>query len=354
MEKNKLILNLSNNQIVHSYNKIKLVEIIFIRAFCSMGILLFHYFCHSNSNLKFFFKTANSTWGFMFTTTFFCISGSVLYFNYPKIISLKKYYYKRWKSIYPAYYICFLYFFFANVFETHKLFYNGHWTKLFYTLIGLDGYLSYRLKTYFISGEWFLGAIILIYILYPILLFLININILFIFLITFIGYFLMYKANIFIIIKDMNLFTCIISFCFGIITIKYKRIFYENKIIFCGSLFLLILFCFIKLNAFILIFQLQGFFLYISLIHLGSFIMSKRKLSVIKEISKISYSIFLIHHRLIINILALYNPFEWYFHVILIPIAILSTILCSLIHSKIIEYIFTSCLFKRLDAFFIN
>ena len=247
-----------------------------------------------------------------------------------------------------------MYFFFANVFETHKLFYNGHWTKLFYTLIGLDGYLSYRLHTYFISGEWFLGAIILIYILYPILLFLININLIIPFLISFIGYFLMYKTNIFIIIKDMNLLTCIISFYFGIIAIKYKKYFYENKIVFNVSLSLLILFIFIKLNTFILIFQLQGFFLYISLLHLGTFIMTKRNLSVIEEISKISFSIFLIHHRLIINILALYNPFEWYFHVILISIAILSTILCSFIHSKIIEYIFNSCLFKKLDAFFLD
>ena len=50
-----------------------LPEIIFTRACCSLGIVIFHYFCHSNGNFKFLFKTANSNWGFMFV-----LKGSIL------------------------------------------------------------------------------------------------------------------------------------------------------------------------------------------------------------------------------------------------------------------------------------
>ena len=160
-----------NIKIVKDGNKVKkkLTGIIFTRACCSLGIIINHYFAHSNGNFKFLYNTANSSFGFMFVTTFFCISGAVLYYNYPKIKSIKKFYYKRWKSIFPSFYICFLIFYIKNVIYFRKLFYNGHWSKLFISIIGLDGYLKFRIKTYYLIGEWFLGAIIIFYIIYPLL-----------------------------------------------------------------------------------------------------------------------------------------------------------------------------------------
>lgn len=162
----------------NSRNKKKLSEIIIARACCSIGIIIFHYFYHSKGNFKLLYKTANSNWGFLFVTCFFCISGSVLYYNYPCVNSIKNFYYKRWKSIFPGYYICFIYFFIKNVFKYHKFFYNGHWVRLIFTIFGMDGYLGYRFKTYYLIGEWFLGSIIIIYFLYPLLSYLVHKNIL--------------------------------------------------------------------------------------------------------------------------------------------------------------------------------
>ena len=105
MEKDKIINEISTNEKKSIYKKTKLLGISFVRACSSIGILIFHYFCHSNGNFKFLFGSANSNWGFMFSTSFFCISGSVLYYNYPRIQSFKRFYYKRWKSIFPSYYI---------------------------------------------------------------------------------------------------------------------------------------------------------------------------------------------------------------------------------------------------------
>ena len=180
-----------------SISRKSLPEIIFTRACCSIGILIFHYFCHSKGNFKFLFRTANSNWGFMFVTTFFSISGTVLYYNYPKITSTKRFYFKRWKSIFPSYYICFFYFYLKNVFKFHKLFYKGHWSKLFLTLFGMDGYLSYRINSYYLIGEWFLGAIIIIYFLYPFLSWLMNKSFLILHSLICFGYLLMYKTNFF-------------------------------------------------------------------------------------------------------------------------------------------------------------
>lgn len=75
--------------------KEKILGIEFVRAVCAIGIIIYHYFCHSVGDFKFLFKTANSDWGSMFVTAFFVISGAVLYYNYPKVESLRVFYYKR-------------------------------------------------------------------------------------------------------------------------------------------------------------------------------------------------------------------------------------------------------------------
>lgn len=239
----------SNERIIQSNIKNKkqnLEGIIFARACCSIGIVFFHYFTHSNGTFKLFHRTANCNWGSMFVTSFFCISGTVLYYNYPRINSIKTFYFKRWKSIFPPFYFCFLYFYSKNVFFYKKLFYKGHWSKLIFTVFGMDGFFVYKYKNYYLVGEWFLGAIIIIYILYPILLWLINKSLLLIQLFISIGFILMYKTNYFSIEKFRNIISCLNSFCFGIITIKLRKLFFSNKIMLASSFFLLIFLCLVK------------------------------------------------------------------------------------------------------------
>lgn len=350
MEKD--ILNIKTLGKIQKTAKNKISGIIFTRALCSIGILIFHYSCSSKYNFKFLFRTANSSFGFMFSTSFFCISGTVLYYNYPKINFLKIFYYKRWKSIFPPYYICFSYFFLITAFANHRLFYNGHWSRLIFTLLGMDGYLNYRIKTYFIIGEWFLGAIIIIYILYPLLLWFMNKNIFIIFFIISVFYVIMYKTNIFIILADKNIITCMHSFYFGMISIKFKSFFFTNKIAFIISSILFLFLSFKKLNNFILVFQIQAFSLYIMLIQLGNYILSKSKTNVFNQISALSYSIFLIHHRIIFDVLGLNNPLEWYLHILQLGFVFILTIICSKVHILVINSVLNSYIFQKLDSFF--
>ena len=283
-------INKENNNL--SNNKKKLEGIIFAWACCSLGILLFHYSCHSK--FKIFFRTVNTTFGFIFVTCFFCISGSVLYYNYPNINSIKTFYFKRWKSIFPSYYICFTYFFIKNVFKNHKLFYKGHWSKLLFTILGLDGYFSYKINNYYLVGEWFLGAIIIIYALYPLFLLFINNNkdTTFIFIIFFF-YYLMYKTNIFIINKDTNLATCFLSFYVGTKSIRYKKYFFFNNACLLISILLFLFLSIVKVKSFLLFFQIQGFSLFIILVKIGKVLMTTRFKIVFIKINNLSYYLFI-------------------------------------------------------------
>ena len=327
----------------------------FARALCTIGIILFHFFGHSHSEIRnFFLKNANSTYGFMFVTSFFSISGAVLYYNYSKVNSLKAFYFKRWKSIFPSYYFCFLYFFMKKVSFSHKLFYRGHWSYLIFTILGLDGYFSYKYKTYYLIGEWFLGAIILIYIIYPLLSYAINKNIFIIQFFITIGYIWMKKTKFFKIMIDCNLITCIQSFYFGMISMKSKAFLLTNRI--CGviALIILIFLCFFHLPRFILIRQIQGFSLFIILVQAGNYVMKMKIKSIFIKISKLSFSIYLLHHCIIIDILRFNNPKEWYNSLIMLGLSIVIIILYAKILFIIIDSIFHSTLFKKIEYKFIK
>lgn len=336
--------------------KKKITSIIFIRACCCIGIVIFHYFCHSKGNFKFLHHTANSPFGFMFVTSFFSISGFVLYYNYPKVQKIKTFYYKRWKSILLPYYICFFYFFLRIAFIHRKLFYKGSWPNIFISLIGLDGYLSYKIKTYYLIGEWFLGALIIIYFLYPIITLIVNRNNIAInIIIICFFYFLMYKENFFTISKEINIITCLSSFYFGIESIRFKKFFLGNKIVFIFSLSLFIFLYFIKIKIkfHLLIHQIQGFSLFILLYRIGNSVMLTNANAVFIEISNLSYSIYLFHHRIIYDILSLNNPTEWYSHILLLSVTIILTIICSKIHLMVVNSIINSYILKKIDSIFI-
>ena len=331
-----------------------LLGIIFARSFCSIGIVIFHYFCHSKGTFKLFYLTANSSWGFLFVISFYSISGMVLYYNYSKIPSMKTFYFKRWKSIFPSYYICYIYFFIKNVFKYHKLFYNGHWSRLIFTVFGMDGYLSYRFKTYGLVGEWFLGSIIILYILYPLLSWMMNKNILIIHFIILTFYPLMYLTKFFIISSDKNIITCIYSFYFGMLALKLHNLFFKNKIIFIISFIVLIFLCLIRISRFVLIFQIQGFSLFIVLIQIGEFLMLTRFKIIFKEISILSYNIFLFQHKIILEILSINNPTKWYLHLILLGVTIILTILCAKILFLVVNNILKSYYFRKIESKFIK
>ncbi|MDR1448504.1 MAG: acyltransferase [Candidatus Ancillula sp.] len=89
-------------------------------------------------------------------------------------ISLKRYAKRRFMSIFPAFWICYL---MVAIFQyvvysdswLHTLTQIPKW-KFVYTLFGLDGTLSISGDiNFYLIGEWFLGVLILFYLIFPFL-----------------------------------------------------------------------------------------------------------------------------------------------------------------------------------------
>ena len=192
----------------------------------------------------------------------------------------------------------------------------------------MKNYYRNYINNYYLVGEWFLGAIIIIYTLYPLFLLFINNNkdTTFIFIIFFF-YYLMYKTNIFIINKDTNLATCFLSFYVGTKSIRYKKYFFFNNACLLISILLFLFLSIVKVKSFLLFFQIQGFSLFIILVKIGKVLMTTRFKIVFIKINNLSYIIYLYHHTIIKNILSLNNPTNSFTHIILILITLLLTII---------------------------
>ena len=149
----------------------------FIRAVAVICILLTHYnanyiYMNDPSALKkavITTKVANIYIGDFGVALFLIISGAALMYTYGESLDLKSFYKKRFQSIYPmfwiAYVIAFSYSFLANkgfIWSLPK-------GRILLSVLGMDGYLGTVIPTFYLLGEWFLGFIIIIYILFPLL-----------------------------------------------------------------------------------------------------------------------------------------------------------------------------------------
>ena len=159
--------------------KERIREFDFVRALCALGIAAFHFCSYVFPELPRPFLTyANGTWGITLSAIFFLVSGAALFYNYPEIRTRGEawtFWKRRARSVYPMFWIAFLWFYFRSALISHSLFYAGNPLKLIWSFLGIDGYLtlfpSHALSVnYYQVGEWFFGAIIIMYFLYPIIL----------------------------------------------------------------------------------------------------------------------------------------------------------------------------------------
>ena len=75
---------------------------------------------------------------------------------------------------------------------------------------------------------------------------------------------------------------------------------------------------------------------------------------IIEEISNLSYNIFLFHHKLINDVFSIFEPRKCNVHLLLLALTTSLIIICSKIHSIVINSLFESYIFKKLDAIFIK
>lgn len=163
--------------------KSRIPEFDFIRVLAMFWVVTYHFGMEyrnpvsSTPLLNFFCVTPNFDFGNVAVTLFLMLSGALLYRKYKSdgIHNLRKFYVGRARTIYPAFWVVNLYVILAMArhwISDGSPFFAGHPLKLLLTITGLDGYLQmFGVRSYYFCGEWFIGAILLLYLLFPLLAF---------------------------------------------------------------------------------------------------------------------------------------------------------------------------------------
>lgn len=107
----------------------------------------------------------NITLGSIGLIIFLFTSGALLYYNYPKIDELGKYFFRRLSRIYPAYWISI---FFGMVLFAALWKYQTP-LKLLTQFSGLLIYIDYNWGRFFNYMGWYIGLIVTFYIVFPLL-----------------------------------------------------------------------------------------------------------------------------------------------------------------------------------------
>lgn len=321
--------------------KERLYNIEFVRAICAIGIIFFHFSLSSACvNSSIIQVCAKECFGEIIVTVFFILSGGMLYLNNPTLPSPISFYKKRIRSLYPAYYLGYI-ITTAILLATGYTYYRGQklWTVIL-TLLGVDGYFKYLGDNFYMLGEWFLGAIIILYLMYPILTFLIN-RIEAITAVIILGAFIWINVdNIFVISLFRNMISCILSFYLGMLFFKHRS-FIENKwTTIVAALIFIVIALFIYptslsqaqdniymhlcgIAAFILLYQLGRIFTVLTPLR-----------TFFSFLGGLSYEIFLFQHSVISFVLSRNNPMgrtETY--TVFVLITIVTILLAWMLHA---------------------
>lgn len=290
--------------------KEKLFYLDFVRVISMLIIVTYHFFVHFAENSIVGTNIINDKWGKIGVALFFMISGSALMYNYKEKLTIKEYAKKRFIGIYPMFWIAYslgyIYLFYST--KSSNMWGLPFW-KIIISILGMDGYLGSYTQTMYILGEWFLGCIVIIYILFPILRILINkypkITIIVATIIYLLTFFL-YNDNFKMPLGRTIIVSCY-AFLLGMYAIKIKKIkLWQMAIaLIIGSVGYFISSENTNLQIFICKTTAYCWFI------VFSYIGQKTDINVIKNIfsiiSKYSYAIFLVHHYLIIKIETLFQ-----------------------------------------------
>ena len=296
--------------------KKKIFAFDFIRAFATIIIVLTHYntlFVYNVNRPDLFvgsltvFKTFIGSYG---VSLFLILSGAVLMYKYSdKKLDIKEFYINRIKKIFPLFWFAFFLVLSINVFQHGNIYleyYRVPKINLIYSFLGIDSYLArLGVNTFSIIGEWFLGFIIIFYIIFPFLLFVVKkypkitaVCGIIIYIITLI---LLYNDNQY---APVILPTRIIELLFGMYFVRYKIKVKPFLAIVCWLFLLSVLVFNFNLESNLLV-TLVGISSFLVLYYISIFL---DKINIVNNlvrfISNISYACFIIHHWLIFEMVS--------------------------------------------------
>ncbi|WP_145512520.1 acyltransferase family protein, partial [Yersinia kristensenii] len=140
----------------------------FIRALSVIMIIAFHFMSsllRDGGSWKEHWIVAPM--GSIGVSFFIIISGAGIYLSSKNWNGAISFYKKRLKSIYPTYWFVYLFMSCFLLIFANRVYIGSDPFKWLVTIIGFDGYMSWYMTTYYIVGEWFIGFIIIMYALFP-------------------------------------------------------------------------------------------------------------------------------------------------------------------------------------------
>lgn len=281
-----------------------------VRVISTVMILIYHMNeelrisgCHSPFIVVLLGKNLNI--GQVGTSVFFILSGvvqSLTWERYGKKTdyqfrkTLLLYYKRRWLSIFPLFYISYA---FGHMVSTLHYSASGISYQLIWTLLGMDGYVRLmNIPCSYIVGEWFLGAVLIMYIFFPILYGSIKKKPIISGLLL--GVLFLLSVHTGQGIPDIHILNRLMDFSFGIFFWLYLRKISRGIRILSGLIVTLIILL-IRLpfpNIVIVICMGVGMFLLVQGIG-ESLEKNIRNKSVLTTLSALSYPVLLVHHILL-------------------------------------------------------
>lgn len=282
----------------------------FIRVVSILFIFIYHFnIAMEDFNISVPFSlltnTCNVTLGHIGVSLFLLLSGASLTYTYPKYKTLKEFYKKRFLSIFPAFWLIYLglFLWFDVPEHTGILASETPLWYLIFSVIGMDGYLYAILPTFYSIGEWFLGMIIVLYLLFPFFHWCMKKFPRIFFIVLLIWYFAwtrLYSFSLFPV--ERSILVRVFDFILGMYFIAYikKLPMIVGYFAILGSIILL--FCPLPL-PFMDRIELSGIFLFVALCTISVLITSEVFSKLCMYISKCSYPFFLLHHVVLTRLL---------------------------------------------------
>lgn len=150
----------------------------FIRAIATVSIILTHF------NALYLYNAApqrpemavvalyvsNIYIGDFGVSLFFIISGASLMYVYDERFDAKIFYKKRLLNIYPMFWLAYLFAALYRYYTWHSFVDGGPRWHILFSILGIDSYLgNYGISAYTLVGEWFIGVILMMYAVFPLL-----------------------------------------------------------------------------------------------------------------------------------------------------------------------------------------
>ena len=286
-----------------------------VRLIATLVIVYYHFAIALEENLlPVLLVNSRSGLGFLFVSVFFILSGYLLHLRYPVIRRIFPFYRKRAASVFPDFYLVYAAVFLYHLITRSSVFAGKPlWTFVF-TPPGLDGYLSASFNTWYLVGEWFLGAIILLYLLYPAILFLYRKSSLITVLLALFLYILFISKPLLSPSPLTNLFSCLISFMAGVYLAGQDEKVLDSNWVLGISAVLLAVFFFIPLHIDHLrsdniLTHAAAVLVFLVLYRIGKAAGGHSKITAfVLYLGELCYPVFLIHHILLLKLLHLFPP----------------------------------------------